>query len=382
MNVLISILIGLALGFITGLIPGLHPNFIGSILLFQFSDWWILPTFVTMIVSYQFFEIIRSTFLFVPDESNVLAMHPIFRFVHEGKSLAAIKLITVGILSALLTGVVLSPVLIKFVPFLYDSIRKYVPFGLLIIMGLLIIKDRKPLYAIIIFLMSGVVGYFGLKMLNQPLMILLTGFFGFPILLEIRQKLPKQIKSYKIPINKKDVSKGLGSAFLSSFFLTFIPAVGPAQASLFSRWMLKKKEEFLISIGAISGFDIVFSTILLFTVGKARIGVIEMLGQKFSFDIKTFVLVLLTTVTVGIISYILTLHVGKLFANLENRINYTWIKIIVVLAITAAAFFFDGVLGIAFLAAASGIGVLANKVKTSMSNCMGSLVVPTLLYYF
>ena len=381
MNFVISILIGIALGMLSGLVPGLHPNFLGAILLSQFNDWWILPAFVTMLVSSQFFEVIRSTFLFVPEESNVLAMHPIFKFVNEGKSLAAVKLITLGTLTALLIGVAISPILVKFIPLLYNLARDYVPFLLIGIVLILILKEKKPLYAVGIFILSGIAGYFGLKMLNQPLLILLTGFFGFPILLEVKGRLPKQLKTSNIRIKKESIWKGNLSAFFSSFFLTFIPAVGPAQASLFSRWLMKKKEEFLISIGAISGFDIIFSTILLFTIGKARIGVLEMLGKEFHITLTMLVIIFTMAISTGIVSYLATIKLGYLFSQLEGKINYMIVKVGVIVFITIVSFYFDGLLGLAFLGTATAIGISANKLKVSMSNCMGSLVIPTLVYY-
>jgi putative membrane protein len=382
MNFVISVLIGIALGIISGLVPGLHPNFLGAILLSQINDWWVLPSFITMLVSSRFFEVIRSTFLFVPEEDNVLAMHPIFKFVNEGKSLAAIRLMITGTLTALLIGIIISPILVKLIPILYNLAKEYIPFLLIGIVVLLIIKEKYPLFAVGIFSLSGIIGYFGLKMLNQPLLILLTGFFGFPILFDIKKsKLPKQIKSSKVIIKKDLIWKGNLSAFLSSFFLTFIPAVGPAQASLLSRWLLKKKEEFLISIGAISGFDIIFSTILLFTIGKARIGVLEMLGSKFSISLMMLIVIFALAIATGIFSYLLTLKIGYLFSGLEGRINYTFVKISVILFIITISFYFDGLPGLVFLGLATATGFTANKLRVSMSNCMGSLVIPTLIYY-
>ncbi len=370
------------LGLASGLVPGLHPNFLGAILFSQFSEWWILPTFVTMLVSAQFFEFIRSTFLFVPEEGNVLAMHPIFKFVEEGKSLAAIKLSIIGLLASILIGIILSPILIKIVPITYSLLKPYIPFALLGISMFLIVKDVKPLAALLVFISSGVLGYFGLKLLNQPLLILLTGFFGFPIILQIKTKIPKQIKSYKYKIKKSSIFRGSFAALLSSFLLTFLPAVGPSQASLFSRSLLKKKDDFLISIGAISGFDIVFSSILLFSIGKARIGVLEMLGSKFTFDLNTLIFVLILLLAMAIISYLITLKIGLAFSKFSEKFNYRYIAILVAISIISVTLYFDGFVGILFLSAAIGIGFLANKMKTRMSNCMGSLVIPTLIWFF
>ena len=188
-EIIFGVLIGLLLGFVAGIVPGMHPNFLAAILLMQFGDWWVLPATITMLVSAQFFEFIRATFLFVPEEGNVLAMHPIFRFVSEGKAVVVIKLCTIGLLSAFMIGIISSPVLVKVVPLAFVWFKPYVPYALLLVATMLILRDKKKIAALGVFLLAGLVGYFGLKTLNQPLLILLTGFFGFP------QKLANEIKT-------------------------------------------------------------------------------------------------------------------------------------------------------------------------------------------
>lgn len=382
LEIVFGILVGLLLGFTAGIIPGMHPNFLAALLFSQFGEWWILPATITMLVSAQFFEFIRATYLFVPEESNVLAMHPIFKFVNEGKAVVAIKLCAVGLLCAFMIGIIASPLLVKIVPIVFVWFKPFVPYALLIVATILILRDKKKIAALGVFLLAGIIGYFGLNMLNQPLLILLTGFFGFPILLQVKTKMPKQIKSVEYRVEKQDVARGLGSAFFSSLLLTFIPAVGPAQASFFSRGFLKKTEEFMVAIGAISGFDIIFSSILLFSVGRARIGTLEMLGTKFSFDLNTLIIVLLLALTVAIVSYLVTLRLSISFAEISQKINYRYVAISVAILILGAIVYFDGALGVAFFASAIGIGLLANKLKTSMTHCMGSLIIPTLGYYF
>jgi len=377
-----AIAIGILLGLVSGLVPGMHHNFITTLIVSQYTDYWLLPLVISMLISSQFFEFLRSIFLFVPEEGNVLAMHPIFRFVKEGKALVALKLCTVGLIVSLIVGIVLSPLLIKIVPFIYSNIKRFVPYALAVVVLYLIIRDKNKIAALLIFILSGVVGYFGLKHLNQPLLILLTGFFGISILLQINQKIERQIKSYRFKIQKKSICKGTIAALFSSFILAFIPAIGPSQASLFSRGFLKSKEDFLIAIGAISGFDIILSMVLLFTIGKARIGSLEIIGGLFSFDFKTFVISLIILLSVGIISYFISLKLGKIFVGFSEKINYKILSLFVALAILFASFYFDGFLGVLFLILSTGIGMLAMKLKTNLSHCMGSLVIPVLMYFF
>ena len=380
-DVIISIIIGIVLGFIAGIIPGLHPNFIGVLVVAGFLDKNTIFILVPMLVSSAFFEFIRSIFLFVPDEGHVLAMHPIFKFVSEGKSLIALKLVLFGLIFAIFISIIMSPLLIVIVPPVFMAIKGYVPFALIIIAGFMILRDEHPLFALAIFLLAGALGYFGLQILKQPLLILLTGFFGFPILFQIKKHVTRQIKSYEYKIPKKSIARGVASAFGSALMLTFIPAVGPAQASVFTRGLLQKSEDFLISIGALSGFDIVFSLLLLYSVQKARIGILEVAGKFFKFDLTFLIVTLLLVLAVALFSYFITLKLGKFMIGQMERIDYKKLAIAVVVGISIASFYFDSFAGLFFLFAAAGIGLLASRLRTNMTHCMGSLMIPTLIYY-
>jgi putative membrane protein len=192
----------------------------------------------------------------------------------------------------------------------------------------------------------------------------------------------KQNVETKLSIGRASIAKAVGAGLISSFLLTFVPAVGPSQASLMTKGLLKRSKEFLISIGAIAGFDVVFSSILLFSVGKARIGVLEMLGSAFNFDLRMLILVLLLSLATAIVSYLLAFRIGKFFIAISGRINYRILSIAVIIFICCLVFYFDSLLGLGVLAAASLIGIAANKLRTNLSHCMGSLVIPTLGYYF
>lgn len=379
-ELIIYFLAGLGLGAISGLIPGMHPNLVGIIALGMLPGEGMLVAIVTMLVSAQFFELIKMTFLFVPEESNVLAMHPLFNFVKEGKGYLALKYCLTGLLAAFLIAIIASPLLIKVVPFVIINIRDYVPFILLAVAGFLIFRDKKWKFALLVFVLAGIVGYFGLSLMKQPLLVLLTGFFALPVLLELNKNMPKQFVSDIIQVEKPSVARGIIAAFVSSLFLVFLPAVGPAQASVFSRGILRKTEDFFVAIGAISGFDVIFSMILLYTIGKSRIGLLESFKNVFNVDFNAFVVMLVIALLTAIISYIIVVYSSKSIAGLVQKINYKKLAYAVIILLCAMIFYFDGFLGLGFFALAGTIGWIANKKTKSMTHCMGSLIIPTLIY--
>ena len=103
---IIYFLIGLGLGALAGIVPGMHPNLIGILSLGMLPAEGILISIVTMLVSSQFFELIKMTFLFVPEESNVLAMHPLFNFVKEGRGFVALRYCLVGLIATFLIAII------------------------------------------------------------------------------------------------------------------------------------------------------------------------------------------------------------------------------------------------------------------------------------
>ena len=377
---LFYLVIGFGLGAIAGLIPGMHPNLIGLISLGFLPAEGIVISIVTMLVSSQFFELIKMVFLFVPEESNVLAMHPVFSFVKQGKGIIALRYCLTGLIIAFLISIIASPLILQIVPFVITNIREYVPFILLIVASYLVLRDKKRHFAIIIFILAGIVGYFGLNSMNQPLLVLLTGFFAIPVLLELKQSFPKQILSTESKIEKPSLVRGVIAAFISSLMLVFLPAVGPAQASVFSRGILKKIEDFFVAIGAISGFDVIFSIILLFTIGKARIGILESFGHVFTVDLNLFVVMMIIALLTSVISYFIVFYSANRLALLIPRINYKKLSYIIIAFLTIIIFLFDGFVGLGFFVLAGLIGIVANKFTNSMTHCMGSLIIPTIIY--
>ena len=122
-NFFIALLTGFLAGIVAGLLPGMHPNFVGIFFLGTFLDQFSFVSVIVMLVSAQFFEVLRSVFFFVPEESNVLAMHPLFKFIKEGKGLIVLKLSVIGLVTALLIGIITSPILLWAIPPIFMFVK-------------------------------------------------------------------------------------------------------------------------------------------------------------------------------------------------------------------------------------------------------------------
>ena len=381
-NFLKNVVIGFFLGIVAGIVPGLHPNLIALVSLTAFRSPSSFVVLSVMLVTSQFFSFVRSVFLFVPDESHVLAIHPIYKFVREGKGLVALKLGITGIMIALIVSIIASPILIWIIPLLFEYVSPFIPLILLVLSGFFVLRDKRPVFALAIFLSAGLLGWFGLDSMEQPLLALFSGFFALPILLKINPHVPKQLKPGKINLKRKTIFKGSIVSMLSATIAIFLPGVGPAQASLLTRSAMKKTEEFVLSIGSLSGFNITFSAILLYTLKKSRVGALVMLGEQYLFDLNYLIVFLFLCLGFGLLAYLATLYLGRFVSNKISKINYRVVSVIVVLFVSGLVFWFDGLIGLAFLFGASLIGWWANKLGVRMANCMGSLVLPILIFYF
>jgi TctA family transporter len=270
--------------------------------------------------------------------------------------------------------------LLIIVPFIFERTRVIAPFVLAAICITMIFTDAKKMHAAIVFLCAGAVGYFGFIYLNQPFLVLLSGLFGTPFILGGTNLTSNQTIENTSTSNKTMILGGT-MAFISAFFLTFIPAVGPGQASVFTRRFLKGDRAFLFSLGALSGLDVIFSVVLLHSVGKSRIGLLEMTSQLFTWNMETLLMMLGAIIICAVLSFFAVMWIGKKLVNIQEKIKIKHVGIIVMGFIIASVIYFDRGWGLFFLEISSAIGIYNNRSGAAMSNSMGALIVPTLLNY-
>ncbi len=148
------------MGIVTGLVPGIHVNLVAQVLLALSIPLYDLlsnahlnglePLFLSAsiigcTVVHTYMDIIPSVFLGAPDEDNVLSVLPGHRMMLAGRGIEAVKMSLLGSLGATAFSVFL------LVPFrftlgppveLYAHMENYVPYLLLVIMGLLVLFEN------------------------------------------------------------------------------------------------------------------------------------------------------------------------------------------------------------------------------------------------
>ena len=118
---------------------------------------------------------------------------------------------------------------------------------LILTAGFMIFNEKNKLWALIIFLISGVLGIIVFAIpVNEPLFPLFSGLFGTSsLILSIKEKIkiPNQIlTSPKIKI--KNLIKNLNLGLFSSILVGFLPGMGSAQAAIISSSINKKQTNY------------------------------------------------------------------------------------------------------------------------------------------
>ncbi len=357
-------MLGAAVGIISGLVPGLHPNLFGSLLSFYSA--------LSAMIFYKYFSHIREIFLMVPDENNVLALHPMYKMYKEGQGFRALLLSNFGLLISSLIAFILLPLLI---PLVYDLVKisKIVGWIFLLVSIIILVltsKDRWKTTAII--LLSGLLGIFALKIENG-IVPLLSGLFAVPLLISKTKLSKKQKVSWRIKINLKSALLG----FISSIFLIITPAIGPTQSAIIAR-KFTSDEEFLFTMGVINGFDIILAIIMFLLFGYSRSGVIN---ESFStVNPRGIYPIVALGIGLSFIGFITSVELGKIFC--KRNFNLEKIKFFSLLVLIIISYLVAGASGIIIFTTAASIGILTNKLKVRMVNCMGSLMIPSLLKKF
>lgn len=392
-DLIFGVFLGVSLGIIVGITPGLHPNIVSSgILVYSgylvgVSNLLLGSALITMAVSSNFFEFLKTMFLSVPDESNVMSNHPIHQLLLEQKGLEVIELIALGCLGSVLIALLLLPLGLYFVPLIYNNIRNFVPFILLFIGLHLTFTDKQIIKSLAIFLTSGILGIYVFNLeLNDPFLPMLTGLFGLGMILNnLDEKIPGQFHSIARTFEKRDLIKSMGLGFLSAGILSFIPAIGPAQASLISEEMKKgktrDKRSIIVSVAGVNTGDVFFSLIALKTISKARSGVLVVMSEIL--DINLIFNELLLSLFLGsLISYFLFIKIGKKMVFKIDKLNLKKTYFFVIFLVSIFVYLVNGNTGLWVLFLSSMLGLLTNKWKIRNSQTMGALIIPTLLFYF
>ncbi len=397
LEVLIALALGILAGTFTGLIPGIHVNLISlmvlsfSALLLQITSPIVLGVFViSLAITHTFLDSLPSIYLGAPDEAQALNVLPGHRLLNKGEGHNAITYTVIGSLGCLILGIALFPLFIISMEKVYPLVKEYIGCILIVIMTFMIIKDKgKRLKSLILFLMAGCLGLivFSIPNLKQPLFPLLSGLFGFSVLLvSLLQKsvIPKQDLSKPLTISKKNIAKSVSAASGVGFIAAFLPGFGSSQAAIVATNVVGDigDEGFLSLVGGINTANMLISIATAYVLNKARNGAILTVNKLLGgIGLKEMLLFLGVALVVGGIAAMLALSISKVFSRFIVKVKYSYIVWSIIGFIALLTCYFDSVIGLGILITSTAIGLTASFLGVGKNHLMGCLILPVILYF-
>ncbi len=395
-EILLAILAGCFLGIFTGLIPGVHMNLVSLLIvtvspfLLQYvSALFLGVVIISMAVTHTFLDAIPSIFLGAPEDDTVLSVLPGHRLLLQGHGFEAVMLTVIGSVGSLVLAVALVPVIIPLVTVGYPLIKGFIGFILIFACCFLIFHEKKSrLWALIVFLLSGVlgIGVLNISVLKDPLFPLLSGLFGISMLvLSIKDdvKIPEQ-KTTSIGLEVKTGVKALASSVVAGCVCSFMPGLGPSEAAIIGSQFTRNLGDkgFLVLVGGLNTVNMVLSFVALYVLDKPRNGAIVAVSKIVeSFSYNHLVLFLGCALVVTGVATFLTIFFSKFFSRMIVKVNYKMLCFSIISFVTVLVFLLCGFVGLFVLAVSTFIGLIPALKGIGRNHMMGVLILPVILYF-
>jgi putative membrane protein len=389
--IIFYVFLGILIGTITGLTPGLHPNILATLFIgFTFADPILMSVIIiSAAVTHSFLDFIPSIFLGAPEADTAMGVLPGHKMLLQGRGYEAIRLTVIGGLGALFIIILILPIAAVTIPNLYNFLRPNIHFLLIGVVLYMFWRD-KSIWSVVVFGLSGLLGYFILTQhfleSRFALFPLLSGLFGLSTLIYSLKRnldIPAQDQSIDF-IDKKEVLSGSLTGSFAGILVGLLPGIGAAEATFLAQEVLGEKTErkFMIAIGGINTADVIFSLLALWLIGNPRSGaavaVEELMSSlKFS-DVLLFISVI---ILVSGIAGVLTLVLSKNMLRMFRKINYRKLSIAVILLLLILSILFSGLKGLSITILSTLIGLTCVLSESRRSYLMGCLIVPTILFF-
>lgn len=429
----ISIIIGYLLGVISGLIPGIHTNNFALLLLSLspvFIDFGISPIYVAIAilsnsVSHTFHDIIPAIFLGAPNDDVALAVLPGHRLLLDGYGAEAVRLSALGSAGSVVFSLILALPLIFFFANNYSLVQENMALILILISIVLIITEKGEtvpgqgslvrlrfcFYALLIFLISGCLGYIAFKTeyLAKPLidlgettvlLPLLSGLFGASQLIISMMSdshVPtKNISQMKLPT--KNIARGIFTGSFAGSLVAWLPGVSSSTATVMTRLLipdnfsedqddeqiLEKAKEFIVSVSGVNTSNAIFGLFALAIIEKTRSGAmvaVDSLLQDTGINSTFVVICIVAILLASLFSYFSTVIIGNNVHKVLTKIEYTTVCKSVLVFLSVTVTLLTGFYGLLLFVIATSIGMLAPFMKVRRAHAMGVILLPVILYF-
>ncbi len=389
-------LYGFLIGVVAGLIPGIHPNTFASLMLgtsLLLSEFFnghelALMIFVSSVV-YSVVNIIPAVFVGVPDEDTAVAVFPAHKMVLDGKGMMAVSISAISSFMSAIISLPLFYLLIFFKDVITFASSLTLPVLILVSLHLIMLEDdpfggsmskwKKRGLALFIFILSGFLGYASITRFDSNeisiLFPLLSGLFGFPTLMAgmTSEKIPEQSTEMKAP-SIRNVLRGT----LSGLFVSIFPGISSGVATALSIGRKDDEAGYVASMSSANTANTILNFAMLISAGKVRSGA----AQAFSYFVspEKFIFLPLIGLASAFSAFAFTLLISFPASKMFQQFNPSRISAGVLVFLIFATFLTNGFAGIAVFAVAGIIGILTLYFGVRRIHCMGSIILPAILF--
>ena len=401
LSLLLGTLAGVILGTISGLIPGLHTNTFAAVisaasvpLAMVFGAEGICCLLVSCMIVHTFLDAVPSTFIGVPDADTVLSVLPAHRLYLSGKGEEAVRLSALGSLWGFVYAIPLFAAFYFVLPMFQTEIDWAIGLVILTAAGLLIVFSKTPFWALLMFLVSGLLGVFSMRFsyfsfgvfgAGEVLLPLLTGLFGIPVLLHALRANPAYAEqSFSgIFVSKKETAVNTIKGTFAGAIVGWLPGFSSGTANALLAFHRSGDYElnprgYLLSTSAANTANAVLGLAALYAVGRMRSGALAAVAE---FPLPNIFMLLAAAGASAAAAYMLTVlfsKTGKYIAKVNQKMLSA--SVLTFLIILTAVF--CGPFGLMILILSTAVGWIPAKLGIPRLYCMGAIMLPVMLFSF
>ncbi len=401
LSLLLGTLAGVILGTLSGLIPGLHTNtFAAAIsaasvpLALVFGADGICCLLISCMIVHTFLDAVPSTFIGVPDADTVLSVLPAHQLYLSGKGEEAVRLSALGSLWGFVYAIPLFAAFYFVLPMFQTEIDWAIGLVILTAAGLLIVFSKTPFWALLMFLVSGLLGVFSMRFsyfsfgvfgAGEVLLPLLTGLFGIPVLLHALRANPAYAEqSFSgIFVSKKETAVNTIKGTFAGAIVGWLPGFSSGTANALLAFHRSGDYElnprgYLLSTSAANTANAVLGLAALYAVGRMRSGALAAVAE---FPLPNIFMLLAAAGASAAAAYMLTVlfsKTGKYIAKVNQKMLSA--SVLTFLIILTAVF--CGPFGLMILILSTAVGWIPAKLGIPRLYCMGAVMLPVMLFSF
>jgi len=365
---------GLLMGTLTGLTPGIHVNTIAELGITS-----TFPALFAMGLTHTFLDAIPAAFMGVPDEGSALSLLPAHRLILKGQGREVVEVAMWASFLAIVFSIPLSYLYLLMAP-LYRPEFGVAAVVLLAVVLILGEKSGRRTKALIIFLVSGILGFavFHNGGLNEPFYHLFAGLFGIPVLVAASSSsLPPQERGYS-SVPPMDVWRFSFIGTILGMVASLVPTMTASMAASLAVSASEGERPFLTVVYSVNTSNFLFGIINYHLTGRTRNGVAVAMKAA-GIDAASTMEILLMGVFIGALAMMVGIAAGEGVIRALSKVNYRILNVITLIILLALSTKFDGIYGMWVILIAAGVGYTAQEWGVKRTSCMGVLMLPMII---